>query len=637
MSDEEDLTTKLSALLVGVPKDATAINNESSDSQDVGGSEGNVGRDGKDAPMWLADSGSSNSAGNEPVISPKSAPNATVNEQIDHFYHFGKKIPVAKEDKVVEFLLRPDVYEASVLSLVETVLLTFNGTVVKKTATSIAAIELSTVPVAPASVSKCFVKVYMQVNPRMQRVVVVHVGPEVPTTASAKLTSALRSDAALIPNFYATLISQLEGALYGEGFALQYLLDITSHATNELDKLRSREKILANFADKKVESAPVPAPKPKKKRIKKKKLNPFDDSGSESDEEEHHDAVKPPADEEQPLEPLKKTFDFSGPSLVKDVGLRTESVVDPAYIRDLQLATYHNMNKRLSGEVEATEKQVKVLELQCARLMTVLKPNYQLCCLNMPSAPVIKPLTDYALNLQRKPIGEVNDETTRLLIFRARRSAKDVIGNATTALTAGVDLSGEPNAWICKLLDHARLLHSVIECVLIQLTEWDDEEGAERLRRKMLQLRERISSLEEFKLVMISTLHYRKVSETTTADRNAIASLQEKCRAITEKEPLLIELGATVGGRSGTLYITLNHIFFYSYGGIFLSIFVQLFQIALLVKITSADPATSLGNGVVILEDEGGGIINIEVSGLTADFHARIADFLNQLKQVYLF
>jgi hypothetical protein len=51
MSDEEDLTTKLSALLVGVPKDATAINNESSDSQDVGGSEGNVGRDGKDAQI----------------------------------------------------------------------------------------------------------------------------------------------------------------------------------------------------------------------------------------------------------------------------------------------------------------------------------------------------------------------------------------------------------------------------------------------------------------------------------------------------------------------------------------------------------------------------------------------------------
>jgi hypothetical protein len=549
---------------------------------------------------------------------------------IEYFYHFGKRITVAKDDKVYEFLIRPDVLEASLLSLVETILLTYHGTLSRKSAASSATLELGSVSITPGSSLKYFVRLYLNVSPQFQRVLIVHLGPETPTTAGAKLTSALRSDAASFPVFAESTVKQLEAALYGEGFSVPYLLDIIAHADNELLRLETQQKLLTDFGAVQRQTEPSASVKLKKKRAKKKKLNPFDESDSESEPEE--------AAKQQDKHHLSKStpsggLHFSIPMLLGDNGLRTESVVDPAFVRDLQLTYFHNMNRKLASEVDSTEKQLKTLELQCARLMTVLKPNYQLCCLTMPHAPVVKPLNDYQLSLHRPPIGEINDETTRLLIFRARKQARDI---ETASLSVVVDFTVD-NSWISKLLYHGKRLHAIVLSIMIQLQEWEAEESSERLRRKMLQLRERIASVEEFKLLLISTLHYRNIRETTTADRNAIVSLQEKCRAITESEPLLIEMTAAHNGRGGTLYITLNHIFFYSYGGLFLSIFVKLFQIARLVKITSADPVSTLSSGSIILEDEGGGVSSVEVTGLTADYHSRIADFIIQLKQVNYF
>lgn len=162
-------------------------------------------------------------------------------------------------------------------------------------------------------------------------------------------------------------------------------------------------------------------------------------------------------------------------------------------------------------------------------------------------------------------------------------------------------------------------------------------------------------------LTIIRTLHERVIDTSSREDQATMAALRDKCRVITE--PLLIEVAATVGGRSGTLYITLEHLYFHSAGGLFASMYMKLQPIRTLVSVSKGPPsnkalaaaieaagvaASIVGSGMIgsaasgvvppsdsiVLVDEGGQVTSVEISGPTADYCGRICDLVMLLKHV---
>ena len=638
----------------------------------------------------------------------------------EYFFVGMCKVPLNKDDRVSEILIRPDVAEESVLVLVETLLMAFNGSVSRRPSMvgantvvaglgilTCSAVDLSSLVIVSGSSSKYCMRAYLTVNAKLQRVLIVHLAAETnATTAGAKLASALLADPApVVHAFFHTAMYQLAAALYGECFSLPYLINISCHATCAINKREYdniHKSVPANVASTQpVLMAPFKSGasnENKKKKKKKPKLNPFDDSDDDSDEGQQdvfrrQQMVADVDDKRTEGITMQPRFDsgftFSGSMLSSDVGLQLESVIDPSFVRDLQVANAQIMTKKLIAEIEPMEKEVKQVELSCARLMTVLKSSYQRCGLNMPSPPNQKALTEYELPLTREPITEVSLDTARLLILRARRSARDKLGHigmgstssqinasntsvkptdqqttinsqpllvldddddddaaaifgitalnpgiVTTTSSASVPCNNCP--WADTISDHIALLTTVVSGVIEQLTDWQDGEYAARLSRKTAAVSDRLRAIEDFKLKLVSTLHYRNVSHTTAADRAAIDSLKEKCRVINDNDPLLLDMPAVHAGRSGTLYVTLDHIFFYSYGGIFQALFVKLFPIRTLVNISSQDASSTFGAGSVVLEDEGGTQSLFEIAGPTGDFHTRVSDVLNQLQQVFM-
>lgn len=108
------------------------------------------------------------------------------------------------------------------------------------------------------------------------------------------------------------------------------------------------------------------------------------------------------------------------------------AMIEPSYIRDLQLAFAQRMVLQLTNEFSAIDSRVKAAELRCARMMTLLRPSYQLAgkvIQQAPKLPAAPPsLSSYPLKLppkRNRSIMEPDAEECKLLLLRARRLFRD--------------------------------------------------------------------------------------------------------------------------------------------------------------------------------------------------------------------
>lgn len=202
-----------------------------------------------------------------------------------------------------------------------------------------------------------------------------------------------------------------------------------------------------------------------------------------------------------------------------------EGILDLSFIRDLQLTSSQLMNQRILKEVNYLDTQViKLNEMKCAKLMTLLKPYYQKAGIALPVVPTSRALTSYPLILQRDTIKEPTLETARLLLLKARKNYRTFV-NQEMKKVSTVNLIDVGNS-----TDHPDYLTHEYEVSFLtkelvqQLNDWSEEEYSIRMKRKMLSVQDRLDTLKQFSIQLLLTLHNRFVENHV----NSIIQYQEQ-------------------------------------------------------------------------------------------------------------
>lgn len=527
-----------------------------------------------------------------------------------------RKIDIAEDEHAYEIAVRPDIAEEALISLSETVMLSFGGLISRIQSATETSLEVKT---TLSNGIKLNVRTYFGVSRDFQRIAVLHCANE-SNYQETKSSILFKRNDGVADSFSQDLIVQLYQAFDSEGFTLAYL-----------------------------------------KRLQQMCTICYHQSEQSSQQPSAHQTPR----NGSPLEfDTASNGNNNQVTVSADNGLSMASVVDPAFIRDLQSANAIVLKLQLSEMAERLDKSIVITERQVSRLMSVLKPQYVKCNITMHIPPASKSLSSYPLELSRKPLSEPTLEMSRLMILRARRFIKENFPNAQDEVCLypfdDDDNNNNDNnnanpvdqtkrnmmsclsnssmiikdaAFAKSVLNHIWIVDTLIENVQDQLREWYEDEAAVRFRRKGFISADRLNSLEEYKFSLLETLANRVVSASTSADKESMRLLTERCRVLTEKEPLLVELSCACNGQKGQLFVTKHHLFFF-HGGFFgMNSSMKLIPFSTISTITIT-PASGLVPESVVLTDEGGAITVLEISGPVRDYCSRIADLLSILKNV---
>jgi hypothetical protein len=282
-----------------------------------------------------------------------------------------------------------------------------------------------------------------------------------------------------------------------------------------------------------------------------------------------------------------------------------EGILDLSFIRDIQLTAAQLMNQKILKEVNFLDTQVlKVNELKCAKLMTLLKPYYLKANIILPVVPTPPSINSYPLVLSRDSIKEPSLEICRLYLLKARKNYRNFVNN---------ELKGGPvSAALVSTTysTHEFQVSFLIKDLIQQFTEWAQEELLLRMQRKQNSVDDRLEQLKQFKIQLILTLHNRfvengvnstnSVSQNSqsssfwsfgwsasatpsiirTSDFQLHVSLKDKFSFLDVDEPIIVESQGTAFQispqfsnnlsssnfltRKGSFYFTLGNIMYYS-------------------------------------------------------------------------
>lgn len=178
---------------------------------------------------------------------------------------------------------------------------------------------------------------------------------------------------------------------------------------------------------------------------------------------------------------------------------------------------------RLLQEFSVVDNRIKAAEMRCARVMTLLRPAYQLAgagLVQAPQLPAAPPsLNSYPLQLPPKrsrSIQEPDLEECKLLLLRARRlfrdSKADHLGDDASYSSNPID-DEELQSRLDRLLRTQEALSEEARFVLRHLFShfnvWAAQEFAARMARKALATSDRSTALSGFKRELIFRLHRR--------------------------------------------------------------------------------------------------------------------------------
>jgi hypothetical protein len=276
------------------------------------------------------------------------------------------------------------------------------------------------------------------------------------------------------------------------------------------------------------------------------------------------------------------------------------------------------MYQNLMKEVNHLDNQVvKVHELKCAKLMTLLKPIYSKANIVLPMVPLNKPLSSYPLVLLRDSVKEPALDACRLFLLKARKNYRSFcLSNARSD-------AGDAKGASVKVKEEIQFITND----LVQLfNEWSEEEYNVRLKRKLAAVENRLETLKQFKIQLILTLHNRYVengiaslslssaptssfwsftnsligsgnSLMNSADYQLHLSLRDKFAFLDVSEPILIDSQGIISqpsafssnnpnfNRKGVFYYTLGNIMFYAAGTLIFSPLIVVIPMKIIAKV----------------------------------------------------
>ena len=181
---------------------------------------------------------------------------------------------------------------------------------------------------------------------------------------------------------------------------------------------------------------------------------------------------------------------------------------------------------RLLHEFSVIDNRIKWAEMRCARIMTLLRPAYQLAgagVVQVPQLPAAPPsLNSYPLQLppkRSKSIQEPDLEDCKLLLLRARRLFRD--SKVDPSKDDGLLASNSPgqidDEELREILDSLLSTQQALTdeaCFVLQhlfshFSVWAAQEFAARMARKSLATSDRSAALNVFKRELVFRLHRR--------------------------------------------------------------------------------------------------------------------------------
>jgi hypothetical protein len=536
------------------------------------------------------------------------------------------RINISNDEKGFEFLIRPDISEESILSLVETVLISIGGILKRIPLKYLTIIRVTTQSDNHDSI---IFDVYIGVNQLKQRILFIHVKRN--ETEESKIqsnASALNVMKSLLTGsnrhmIIENVINQISDALFAEGLLLQYIHQLYRQAKRILN-----------------ENGSSSSSHPSNQFISLTDLNL---STNDSD-----DIIN---DFIHKNEYITK--------LLQNIGLDSlkwkDSIVDPCYIRDLQAAYAYDMIQSLQTIAISLEQYVANMEKKCARFMTLLKPTYNRCQLTLPPPPNKRPLESFPLDFNRKTMEETSLEMARLLILRSRKAIKQSQQHKSNQYTTPEKMpiievphlhadikvaynrfqnSTNETEFLSRLCEHFEYVNAIVKHIHGQLREWLHSESKARISRKSQAVTARVADIDLYKLSLLQYLHNRNIEATTTNDLNILNDIKQNCRVITSKELYLLDVSAVMSGKTGMLYVTCHHIYFHS-SSLFMGTFMKLIPLQTIEKVIHKPVSVSIGIGdSLVIEDKGGHVSIIEITNNTPEYCSRLCDLINVLLEV---
>ena len=202
---------------------------------------------------------------------------------------------------------------------------------------------------------------------------------------------------------------------------------------------------------------------------------------------------------------------------------------------------------RLLQEFSVVDNRIKAAEMRCARIMTLLRPAYQLAgagLVQAPQLPAAPPsLNSYPLQLPPKrsrSIQEPDLEDCKLLLLRARRLFRDSkAGHLGDDASYSID-DEELQSRLESLLRTQEALSEEAQFVLRHLFShfnvWAAQEFAARMARKALATSDRSTALSGFKRELIFRLHRRFSDSNVTKLEHGKVDFRDRALLLRVKE-----------------------------------------------------------------------------------------------------
>lgn len=594
--------------------------------------------------------------------------------QSDNYFICKRKVEINSNVKVFEYTLRPDVCADSIMSLVEQVFLSFGGTTTNSDTSISSSSNLSLRDINDTKQAENSnevvlshqlyisfaknvqsdansVEAFLGTNICNRRVLLITIYP---LKSSNILQSA--SNSATFHNFITSMHGSVSNALHSEQYTISYLLP------SQMSSITPEQHLQNNY-------------------LNFNRIYGVEGDNAHHHHHHHHDF---PSSTTQ-LTQVPNVTDVNIGNYHSSVPV-LDSVVDPTYVCDLIQTFAHNAEVDASNLMRDAMSSIQKLEKSCARLMTLLKPQYLLSQLVMCSPPQkpkqndlfydenailgsLKPnsipsneskLTSGNHHSRDRASGpnlrlpDLKDkiqtmEFARLLIFRARREYLRYMNDLKLASDSNnlKNNSIVNNPFSNNVLSPQYVeLECIVKYILKQLNDmFEHEVKCNILPKKIIYVAYRIQQIQLYRRYIVSVLCSRHIK--SVEDREQFKTAQSKFRVINEQDPILIEvraimsggdgftpsmLNAIAGGRAGVLCVTRTHIYFHSDALIFMNAIHKVIPLDTISNI-SVIPSTMVASEGVAIQDRSASptITTFYPSTLDPNYGSRLSEFLKYL------
>jgi len=252
--------------------------------------------------------------------------------------------------------------------------------------------------------------------------------------------------------------------------------------------------------------------------------------------------------------------------------------LDVQYCSQIRRLCRENMILSLLKSAAELEQFARESEYQCANLIQLLRPTFELYLLAPPALPTPIPLTAYPLDFQAPeaacpPWGQrVMEAMNRVAAISSMDNAQSITSSHENG--EGSTTADQSQSVLSKRLNKFKLAKDAVSLVVQSFQRQADEEQSARMGRKNIQVMDRLAKMQAHKRSSIITIRDSYGCNPTVtkgaddfhsrankAISNAEGDSNGTFFAESDQVPLLT-CGILVGGSTGTCYISAHQILF---------------------------------------------------------------------------